>query len=58
MDMELYTQPATSLTPALIVYLIDTSDLMNQLCGATTKIDLVNAALRESVRHMILSFHA
>ena len=53
MDMELYTQPATTLTPALVIYLIDTSDSMNQLCGATTKIDLVNAALRESIRHMI-----
>jgi uncharacterized protein YegL len=53
MDTDLYTQPATTLTPALVVYLIDTSDSMNQPCGATTKIDLVNTALRESIRHMI-----
>ena len=48
-----YTQPATTLTPALVIYLVDTSDSMNEPCGSTTKIDLVNAALRESVRHMI-----
>lgn len=48
-----YTQPATTLTPALVVYLVDTSDSMNAALGDTTKIDLVNAALRESVRHMI-----
>jgi len=53
METELYTQPATTLTPALVIYLIDTSDSMNQLCGKTTKIDLVNTALRESLRHMI-----
>jgi hypothetical protein len=53
MASDMYTQPATTLTPALVVYLIDTSDSMNQQCGATTKIALVNAALRESIRHMI-----
>jgi hypothetical protein len=51
--MDLYTQPATTLTPALVIYLIDTSDSMNQLCGSVKKIDLVNTALRESIRHMI-----
>jgi len=53
MDIDLYTQPATTLTPALVIYLIDTSDSMNQPCGDATKISLVNTALRESVRHMI-----
>lgn len=53
MDTVLYTQPATTLTPALVIYLIDTSDSMNEWCGEMTKIDLVNTALRESLRHMI-----
>jgi uncharacterized protein YegL len=53
MDTDLYTQPATTLTPALVIYLVDTSDSMNQPCGGTTKINLVNTALRESLRHMI-----
>ena len=52
MNTGLYTQPATTLTPALVIYLIDTSDSMNQQCGSSTKIDLVNMALRESIRHM------
>ncbi len=51
--MEYYTQPATTLTPALIVYLIDTSDSMNQACGTVSKIELVNTALRESIRRLI-----
>lgn len=42
MNSMLYTQPATSLTPALIIYLIDASHSMNDPCGSMTKIDLVN----------------
>ncbi len=53
MSTATYTQPATTLTPALVIYLIDTSNSMNDTCGGTTKIELVNAALRESVRHMM-----
>lgn len=53
MASDLYTQPATTLTPALVVFLIDISDSMNEPCEATTKIALVNTALRESIRHMI-----
>jgi hypothetical protein len=51
--MDLYTQPATTVTPALIIYLVDTSDSMNQSCGSSTKIELVNIALRESIRRLI-----
>lgn len=53
MQSDLYTQPATTLTPALVVYLVDTSDSMNTPCGETTRIELVNRALRESIRHMV-----
>lgn len=49
----MHTQPATGLTPALIVYLIDASDSMNQLCGKLTKIEVVNAALRKVIRAMV-----
>jgi hypothetical protein len=48
-----YTQPATSLTPALIVYLIDASHSMNDPCGAMTKIELVNRALRDVIKDMV-----
>ncbi len=49
----MYTQPATSLTPALIIYLIDASYSMNQPCGQTTKIDVVNNALKEAMKNMV-----
>lgn len=49
----MYMNPATRLTPALVIYLIDASDTMNGACGPTTKIALVNAALRASVRDMV-----
>ncbi|GHO72407.1 hypothetical protein KSD_01780 [Ktedonobacter sp. SOSP1-85] len=48
-----YTQPATFLTPALVVYLIDASYSMNDSCGATTKINIVNQALREAIKDMV-----
>jgi hypothetical protein len=54
METAKYTQPATRLTPALVVYLIDASDSMNDPCGSTTKIALVNAALKEAVKGMVL----
>ncbi len=54
MDIGKYTQPATRLTPALVIYLIDASASMNEPCGNTTKIDLVNTALKETVKAMIL----
>lgn len=49
----MYTQPATTLTPALVMYLIDASDSMNERCGETTKIGLVNMALRAMVKDMV-----
>src|ERR1051326_890023 len=50
----MYERPATALTPALVVYLIDASDSMNEPCGvAGTKIDVVNAALRRVLRAMV-----
>lgn len=48
-----YTQPATSLTPALVIYLIDASYSMNDPCGNTTKIHIVNEALREATKDMV-----
>jgi len=48
----MYTQPATTLTPALIIYLIDASDSMNEPCGATTKMALVNSLLQATLRDM------
>lgn len=54
MDMGNYTQPATRLTPALVIYLIDASASMNELCGNTTKISLVNISLKEAIKSMIL----
>jgi uncharacterized protein YegL len=49
----MYTQPATSLTPALVIYLIDASHSMKDTCGATTKIDVVNRALRDALKDMV-----
>lgn len=54
METGMYIQSATRLTPALVIYLIDASDSMNEPCGPTTKIALVNAALREGVKGMVL----
>jgi hypothetical protein len=51
--MLMYTRPATTHTPALIIYLINASVSMNELCGTTTKIDLVNRALYETIQMMV-----
>ncbi len=48
-----YTQPTTSLQPALVIYLIDASYSMNDECGTTTKIAMVNKALREAIKDMV-----
>ncbi len=53
MSKVFYTQPATSLTPALIIYLIDASYSMNDPCGPGTKMDMVNKALREAIKDMV-----
>ncbi len=47
-----YTRPATTLTPALIIYLIDASHSMNDPCGSSTRIDLVNQGLKEAINDM------
>ncbi|HLZ22855.1 MAG TPA: vWA domain-containing protein [Ktedonobacterales bacterium] len=49
----MYSQPATALTPALVIYLIDASDSMNEPCDTATKITLVNQALRAAVKDMV-----
>lgn len=49
----LYTQAATSLAPALVIYLIDASYSMNDVCGRTTKIDLVNNMIRGVIQDMV-----
>lgn len=48
-----YTQPATSLTPALIIYLIDASYSMNDPFEGTTKIAMVHKALKDAIKDMI-----
>lgn len=55
METGKYVQPSTRLTPALVIYLIDASASMNDLCGPTlTKMALVNDALREGIKGMVL----
>jgi hypothetical protein len=49
----MYTQPASSATPALIIYLIDASDSMNDPMGDGTRIERVNRALRATVKDMV-----
>lgn len=49
----MYTQPATTLTPALVIYLLDASDSMNEPCGDVSRIDMINAALRATVKDMV-----
>jgi uncharacterized protein YegL len=49
----MYSQPATTLTPALVVYVIDASDSMNELCEHTTRIEMVNQALRAAVKDLV-----
>ncbi|MEO7022238.1 MAG: vWA domain-containing protein [Ktedonobacteraceae bacterium] len=57
METGKYVQPSTRLTPALVIYLIDASASMNDLCDPATrmtKMALVNAALREGIKGMVL----
>jgi uncharacterized protein YegL len=49
----MYSQPATTLTPAFIIWLIDASDSMNEVCEDTTRIELVNRALRAGVKDLV-----
>lgn len=52
MQQRSYIQPATTLTPALVMYLVDASDSMNQTCSERTKIEIVNKALRVTLRDL------
>ncbi len=52
MQERLYTQPATTLTPALVIYLVDASDSMNQACNESTKMEVVNRSLRMTLRDL------
>lgn len=52
-DKMFYTQPTTTLTPALVVYLIDASYSMNDPFDGTTKMDTVNKALKEAIKDMV-----
>jgi hypothetical protein len=52
-DKKWYSRLATSLNPALVIYLIDASHSMNDPCDQTTKIALVNAALKEALKDML-----
>lgn len=49
----MYERPATGLSPALVIYLIDASASMNEPCGNSTKIAIVNNALRGVIRAMV-----
>jgi uncharacterized protein YegL len=49
----MYSQPATTLTPALVIYVIDASDSMNDPCEHATRIEMVNQALRAAVKDLV-----
>jgi hypothetical protein len=48
-----YNVPATSKTPALIIYLLDISRSMNETVDGLRKIDVVLAALKKAVSTMV-----
>ena len=48
----MYTQPASAVTPALIIYLIDASNSMNDAEGGQTRIQMVQAALVAAFKDM------
>ena len=48
-----YTQPATTLAPALIIYLIDASYSMNEPYGTMSRMDSVNRGLKEVIKAML-----
>src|SRR5215472_18964797 len=48
----MYERLATGRTPALVIYLVDVSDSMNEPCGSSTKIEIVNKSLRGIIRAM------
>lgn len=48
----MYTQAASAITPALIIYLIDASGSMDEPLGAATKMALVQQALSAALKDM------
>ncbi|HLZ81854.1 MAG TPA: hypothetical protein VKP04_09490 [Ktedonobacteraceae bacterium] len=52
-DKIFYMQPTTTFTPALVVYLIDASHSMNDPFDDTTKLAVVNKALKEALKDMV-----
>jgi uncharacterized protein YegL len=48
----MYTQPASAITPALIIYLIDASNSMNDPSAEGTRIHMVQAALIAALKDM------
>jgi uncharacterized protein YegL len=48
----MYTQAASAVTPALILYLIDASDSMNEAAGNVTRIKMVQSALQAALKGM------
>ena len=48
-----YQTPATSKTPALIIYLIDLSRSMNQQIGGCRKVDIVMSAMQKVLIRMV-----
>jgi uncharacterized protein YegL len=48
-----YNIPATSQTPALIIYLLDVSESMGLSCGESTRISVLNNAMDRIVKTMI-----
>lgn len=49
----MYTTPANSKTPALIIYLLDVSGSMGEPCGSTTRVNAVTTALEKVVVRMV-----
>ena len=51
--MKNYSIPATSATPALIIYLLDVSGSMSEPCGQSTKIEVITTVLEKMVIKMV-----
>ena len=51
--MLMYTQPASAITPALIIYLIDASNSMNDAEGTQRRIEMVQTALQAAFKDMV-----
>lgn len=51
--INMYSIPATSKTPALVIYLLDVSGSMSQPMGASTRIDVVTSAVQKVAVKMV-----